>query len=149
MNLLWILLHAPKYSGECFFKFRLCRKVSIMGPREADMVPETFDRVELRGIRWEIVDSEPGSILLKPPPHVLILMIGSIILDEEGFAREIKTCQLLKEAKVGFGIKDAISVVTKLCLVKFNHAKDFDAFPLSGYRNGWLVSTTRPGLREG
>ena len=55
--------------------------------------------VHLGRVRWELVDFQPVSILAKPSPHVSILVVGSIVLNQNGPLPPVAARQLLQKSQ--------------------------------------------------
>ena len=94
---------------------------------------------------------QPIPIFFKPTPDILILVVGSIILDQmdlvfSGFA--VRGCHLFQEAQIRLSIKDGFSTVNEFSLLEINCAEDLDAFPGTRHRNQRLKTDTGPGLVE-
>jgi len=74
---------------------------------------------------------QPMAIGTEPPPHVGVLMIRGIVLDEDGALVAIVLSEQLKESQVGRGVEDAVLSVVESRASQLDSAQNFHrlAFP--------------------
>lgn len=95
---------------------------------------------------------QPFPVCLEPLPHVLILMVRSIVLNQmdlvfSGLAT--RGCYLFQETQIRFGIKDKFAAVIEPGILKINRAENFHALPSTRHWDQRLGSDAGPGLVEG
>ena len=90
-------LHFSKDTSEGGQQFGGVGEVPVVGSGSSRVLPKSFGRVELRGVRRQLVDFQPVSIGCEPGPDVAVFVIGGIVLDENGALSPIVDGQLLEE----------------------------------------------------
>lgn len=63
--------------------------ITVVGRLHAYVVPDWFDSVELRAIRWQQTKVEAVPVRGKPLPHFRCFMIRSIVVNQKHFLTAI------------------------------------------------------------
>src|SRR5258708_30230193 len=108
-----VALHFAKDAGERANQLGRLREIAIVGSGSPRVLPQSFRGIQLRRVRWELVDFQPMPIFGKPSPDVSILVVGSIVLNQNGSLRAIAPRQLLPESQVGGSIEDRVLAIGK------------------------------------
>ena len=88
---------------------------------------------------------QPASIGGEPPPYVGILVLGGVILNQNGPTPTIAPRQLFQKGEVGGGVEDGVLPVMETGLAQFDRAQDLHALALSRHRNFGRVADPAPG----
>jgi hypothetical protein len=123
-------LHVSKDAGQSGDQLGLAGEVAIVGSILSRVLPQPVGGVELRRVRGQLVHFEPWSIRLEPAPHLGILVIGGVVLNENGTAAAIVGGELIKEGQVGGSIKDGILLVMEAGMPEFDGAQDLHTLAL-------------------
>jgi hypothetical protein len=73
---------------------------------------------------------QPVAVGLEPAPHLSILVIRGVVLNEDRCRAAIVPGELMKEGQVGGSIEDGILPVVEAGLPEFDGAEDLDALAL-------------------
>jgi hypothetical protein len=103
----------------------LAGEVAIVGSILSRVLPQSLGGVELGRVRGQSVHFEPLSIRLELTPHLGILVIGGVVLNENGTAAAIVGGELIKESQVGRSIEDGILLVTEASMPEFDGPRIF------------------------
>lgn len=150
-DLIWIFLDSLKDTGQCFQQFLLGVKITIMSSRDSSIVPQPFGGIVLWRIGRQLMHFQPIPVFLEPAPNILILVVGSIILNQMDlvFSRfAAGCCYLFQEAQIHLSIKDRFTTVSEFSLLEIDGAENLDAFSGACHRNQRLEADTGPCLVE-
>ena len=75
-------MHIPEDPGQSGDQFTLTGEVAIMSSSFAGVLPQPFGGVELGRVGRELVDFQPVAVGFEPTPHLRVLMIRGVVLDE-------------------------------------------------------------------
>ena len=88
---------------------------------------------------------QPVAIGGEPLPYLGILVVRSVVLDQNGARAAIGARQLLQKAEVGVGVEDRVLPVVETRAPQFDGAQDFDALALSRDGDFRRVPDATPG----
>ena len=108
------------------------------------MMPDTFNRIELWRVGREIVHVKPITIMAEPSPHIFVLMIGCVVLNQNDWTGVIRRRDLLKKCQIRVGIEHLVTMIHETCGKQFDPSEDFHAFALASDRNFGLTALARP-----
>lgn len=77
-----VRLHLAEDSLERADEFGLTGKEAIVRSVFSRVLPEPLRRIELRRVRRQVMNVQPMPIGLEPTPHVGVLVVGSVVLDQ-------------------------------------------------------------------
>ena len=90
------------------------------------------------------MDIEPCPIRLEPSPHLGVLVIGGVVLDQNRSTPTIVSFQQVKKRQIAFGIENTISRVVKCRAIDLHGTQNLDAFACSGYGDFGRASDRAP-----
>ena len=90
-------LHFGKDTSEGGQQFGGVGEVPVVGSGSSGVLPKSFGRVELWGVRRQWVHFQPVSIGPEPGPYVAVFVVGGVVLDKNGALAPILGGQLLQE----------------------------------------------------
>jgi hypothetical protein len=73
---------------------------------------------------------QPVAVGLKPSPHLRILVIRGVVLNEDRSRAAIVPGELMEEGQVGGSIEDDLLAIVEVSLPEFDGAEDLDALSL-------------------
>ena len=88
---------------------------------------------------------QPASIAGEPLPNVGILVVGGIVLNQNGSTPPVAPRQLFQEGEVGGGVEDGVLPVMEAGVPQLDGAQDLDALAFSCNRNFGRVTDAAPG----
>ena len=91
---------------------------------------------------------QPISIGGEPLPYVGILVVGGIVLNQNGSTPPIAPRQLFQEGEVGGSVEDGVLPVMETGVPQFYGAQDLDALAFSCNRNFGRVTDAAPGRMQ-
>ena len=97
MDLRWRPDDAGQSSVQNRDKLRLGCVVAVVRRLHPDMMPDRFDGVELRAIRWEQAKVETVPLTGQPLPYFGRLMISRVIMDQKHFLSAIASGESVQE----------------------------------------------------
>ena len=71
------------------------------------------------------MDFDVSSVIGEPKPHLPILVIGSIVLNQMDLLGKVTSDQLLQVIDVGRCIEDLLKMVKETGRIELDRAKDF------------------------
>lgn len=92
---------------------------------------------------------QPVAVLPEPGPDVLVLMIGSVVLDQDGTSTTVALCKVLQEGEIRLGVEDLLGYVHEPGTIELDGAQDLDVFTFSGDRDLWWMADSCPGCVQG
>src|ERR1017187_6549411 len=98
----------------------------------AGVLPQPLGGVELGRVGRELVDFQPVPVGLEPAPDLGVLMIGGVVLNENGPAAAIMRGQAMQEIQVGARIEDRGLRIVEASTPKFDRAQDLHALTFAG-----------------
>ena len=104
-------------------------------------MPNPFRSIEFRGIRWQIIHFQPGSICFEPCPNILVLVITGIILYVINTMWIIITSEtLFQKGEIAVGIEHGSTLIQESRAVDIDAAEDLDTVARTGNRNERLAA---------
>src|SRR5216683_940670 len=88
---------------------------------------------------------QPMPVRFEPTPHLGILMVGGVVLNQDGSLAAISPSQLFEEAKVGGGVEDRVLSIVELRVPEFDSSQNLHALALSGNGDLWRATHAAPG----
>ena len=120
-----------------------------MGCILAGVLPQALGGIELGRVGRKLVDFQPVPIGLEPVPDFRVLMIRSVILNENGPAAAIVRGKSMQEVQIGGSIEDRGLPVVEAGTPKLDSAQDLDALAFTGDGDlGWMADPA-PGSVQG
>ena len=92
---------------------------------------------------------QPVSVGAEPVPDLGILVIGGVVLNQNGSPVTVVPRQLSEESQVRGSVESGILPVVEAGLPEFDGAQDFDALALPGDRNFRRPPDAAPGGVQG
>jgi hypothetical protein len=111
-------------------------------------MPDSFQSIEFWRVRGQIVDCDVSAMGGKPIPYLLVLVIGSIVLNQIDFLGKVTSDQPFQVNDIGRGIEDWLKMVKETACIEFDRAQNFQSLLLPGGGNFGLASYPCPGLVE-
>jgi hypothetical protein len=109
------------------------------------MLPESFGGVEFRRVGWQLMHRQPTPVGLKPSPDLRVLVIRSMILNQNRSLATIAPGELFEEAQIICGIKDRLLTIVEPRSPEFDGSKYFDVLALASDRNFHRAADPAPG----
>lgn len=88
---------------------------------------------------------QPMPVGFEPAPHAGVLVVGGVVLNQDGPLAAIAPGQLFEEADVGGGVEDGVLPIIELRAPQLDGSEDLHALALSGNRNFWRATHAAPG----
>ena len=88
---------------------------------------------------------QPVSIAGEPLPYVGVLMVGGVVLNQNGSTPAIAPRQLFQEGEVGCGVEDGVLPVMETGVPHLDGPQDLHALALSRNRDFGRVTDAAPG----
>ena len=88
---------------------------------------------------------QPMSIGGELLPYVGVLVVGGIVLNQNGSTPPVAPRQLFQEGEVGGGVEDGVLPVMEAGVPQLDGAQDLDALAFSCNRNFGRVTDAAPG----
>jgi hypothetical protein len=82
-------------------QFISCHKVPIVCPILSSVLPDSLRCVELGRVGRQLMYLQPIVITFEPCPYLAILVVGGVVLHQNGSTARIVPLELLEERKVG------------------------------------------------
>ena len=143
-------LHLPEDPGESLDEFARSREVAVVCPCPARVLPEPLGWVELRRVGRELMHFQPVAIGFEPAPHVGILVIGGVVLNQNRSLSAVSPGQLFQEREVGAGVEDGVLPVVETGPPELDGRQDLDALALSGDGDFGRTTDSAPsGIQSG
>src|SRR5260370_42075501 len=92
---------------------------------------------------------QPMPVGFEPIPHLGILMVGGVVLNQDGPLSAISPRQLFEEVEVGGCVEDCVLSIIELCAPEFDGSENLHALTLSSDRNFWRTTHSAPGSVQG
>ena len=140
-----MVLHLSEDPGQGADQFRSGREVPVVSSGLARGLPEALGGIELRGVRWQLVHFQPLAIGAEPIPYRSILVVGGVVLNQNGSTPPIAPCQLFQEGEVGGGVEDGVLPVMETGVPQFDGSQDLYALAFSCDRHFGRVADAAPG----
>lgn len=115
-----------------------------MCPGHSCMMPQSFNRIIFRRIRWEIINFYIFAMIFKPLPNIFVFMIRCIILNIKNMLTMVLFGNLFQKNKISFRVKNFIAMIIKFCVFYIDTPKYFNRISLPCYWNCWTMTTFRP-----
>jgi len=143
------MLHLAKYAIQRGLEFAPSREVSVMSAGLARVLPQPLRRIELRRVGRQLMNLQPVPVGSEPTPNVCILVVGSVVLDQNGPLPPVGARQLLQEGQVGAGVEYAVFSKMETSAPEFDGAQDLDIFAFSSDEDLRRVAHSTPGRMQG
>ena len=88
---------------------------------------------------------QPVPVGLEPGPNLAVLVVGGIVLNQNGALSTVSPCQLLQEAEVGSGVEDRALAILKTRAPQFDGTEDLHMLALAGDGNFRWPAYAAPG----
>ena len=92
---------------------------------------------------------QPMPVGFEPTPHLGILMVGGVVLNQDGSLAAISPSQLFEKAEVSGGVEDCVLSIIELRAPQFDGSENLHALALSGDRNFGRATYAAPGRVQG
>ena len=111
----------------------------------AGVLPQPFGGIQFRRVRGQLMHFQPMPVGLEPCPDLRILMVGSVVLNQNRSLPAVPSSELFEEAEVRVGIEDGVLAVIEPCAPKLDGAENLHALALSGYGDFRRAPDAAPG----
>ena len=91
---------------------------------------------------------QPVPVRAEPAPDIAVLVVGSIVLNQDGPLPAVSPSQLFQEGKLGGGIEDRILPIIKTRAPQFDGTEDLHVLALAGHGNCGRRPYAAPGGME-
>jgi hypothetical protein len=91
---------------------------------------------------------QPVPVGLEPGPNLAVLVVGGVVLNQNGPLCTVAPCQLLQEAEVGGGIEDYALAILKVRAPQFDSTENLHVLALAGNGNFRWPAYAAPGGAE-
>lgn len=122
------------------------RVVSVVGGLDPHVVPEGFDRIELRAVLGQRAEVKAMTVPLQPLSHLGSPVVSRVVVDQKDFLATVALRQPIEKGRVASTFKDIAVAVVEARPVQVNGPEDLLRVPLARRRNQRLLAATRPGL---
>jgi hypothetical protein len=117
-------------------------------PGLAGVLPEPFGWIEFGRVGWELMHFEPLAVAVEPAPDLPILVVGGVVLNQDGTAAALVRRKLLQKSEVAFGVEHAVPPVVEAGPLQFDRAQDLHALALPGDQDfGRMTDATPRGMQ--
>jgi hypothetical protein len=96
-----------------------------------------------------LVDFQPVAVGLEPAPDLGVLMIGGVVLNENGTAAAIMRGQAMQEVQIGGSIEDGGLAIVEAGTPELDSAQDLDALAFAGDGDLGRMTEPAPGSVQG
>ena len=117
----------------------------MVSSRAARVLPEPLGGIELRRVRRQLVDFQPVTVGPEPGPDLGILVVGSVVLDQDRPLPAIAARQLFPKGQVAPRVEDRVLAVRETRAPQFDGAQDLDAVALSRDSDFGRLADAAPG----
>ena len=142
-------MHIPEDPGQSGDQFGLAGEVAIMSSIFARVLPQPLGGIEFGRVRRELVDFQPVAVGLEPAPDLGVLMIGGVVLNENGPAAAIMRGKAMQKIQVGGSIKDRGLRIVEAGTPKFDRAQDLHALAFASDGDLGRMAEAAPGSVQG
>ena len=87
---------------------------------------------------------QPVPIGLEPVPDILVLVVRSVVLDEDRTTAAIVSRQLFQECSIGRRIEDRVLRIVEASAPQLDRSEDLNALSLSSYWNFRRTAQSAP-----
>jgi hypothetical protein len=112
-------------------------------------LPQPLGGIEFGRVGRELVDFQPVPVGLEPAPDLGVLMIGGVVLNENGTAAAIMRGQAMKEAQIGGSIEDGGLAIVEAGSPELDSAQDLHALAFAGDGDLGGMAEPAPGSVQG
>ena len=88
---------------------------------------------------------QPVPVGLEPCPDFAVLVVGGVVLNQNGPLPAVSPCQLLEESQICGGVENRLLAIIEARAPQFDSAQNLDALALSGDGNFWRIPYAAPG----
>ena len=148
-NLLRTALHALKDKCQSVIELLFGDEVSVVSARYAGVMPQSFRRIQFRGVGRQVDDCPPTTVRSKPSPDVTVFMIRRIVLNPDHTTWIVASRYLFQKIQISLCVEDLVATIEETSGVYLYTTKDLDAFPLPRDRNLRLTTEPRPCSVQG
>jgi len=138
-------LHLSEHSRQGADQLGFGREVTIVGPGLPRVLPEPLRGIELRRAGWRLMYVPPVAIRGEPAPHLGILVIGGVVLNQHRSAPAAAPRQLFQKGQAGRGVEDGVQPLVETGAPQLDGAQDLHAFAFSRHRSFGRTTDAAPG----
>ena len=120
-----------------------------MGGVFAGVLPEPFGGIKLGRVGRELVNFQPVAVGTEPTPNLRVLMVGGVVLNEDGPLATIMRGEALQKIQVGSSVEDRSLGIVEAGAPKLDGAQDLDALPFAGDGDLGRMTDPAPGSVQG
>ena len=120
-------------------------EVAVVGGVFASVLPEPFGGIEFGRVGRELMDFQPVPVGAEPAPNLAVLMVGGVVLDEDGPLAAIMRRETLQEIQVGGGIENRGLGIVEAGAPKLDGTQDLDTLAFAGNRDLGRMTDSAPG----
>src|ERR1019366_530397 len=124
-------------------------EVAIMGSVLTGVLPQPLGGIEFGRVGRKLVDFQPVAVGLEPAPDLGVLMIGGVVLNEDGTAAAIMGGQAMQEVQIGGSIEYGGLAIVEAGTPKFDSAQDLHALAFAGDGDLGGMAEPTPGSVQG
>lgn len=124
------------------------RVIAVVRGVHTHVMPERFDRVELRAVLGQRTQVKAMTVAPQPLSHLGSPVVGRVVVDQEDFLLPVALRQPVEKGRVAATFKDVATPVVEARPVQVEGAKDLLRVPLARRRDQRLVSAACPRLVE-
>jgi len=88
---------------------------------------------------------QPVPVGFEPSPDIAVLVVRSIVLNQNGSLAAVSPSQLFEESQIGAGIENRCLAIVEARTPQFDCAKNLHVMPLAGDRHLRRVPYPAPG----
>ena len=76
---------------------------------------------------------QPASVAIEPCPYFVVLVVGSVVLHQDGAAAAVMLSKFIKKPEVRYCVEDDVLFVVELRAEDINSSKNLHALTFSGH----------------
>lgn len=96
-----------------------------------------------------MVNLDMSAMLGKPVPHLLVLVVGGVVLNEMDLAEKVTSEHPFQIVEIRLSVEDLLEMVEETGGIQLDGAEDFQGFLLPGRGDLRLAPDPGPDLVEG
>jgi hypothetical protein len=113
------------------------------------VLPQSFGGIKLGRVGRKLVDFQPVALGFEPVPDFRLLVIGGVVLNENGPPAAVMRNKETEEVQIGASIEDGGLRIMEAGLPNFHGAQDLDAFAFPSDGNFRGMTDSAPGGMQG
>ena len=143
-------MHVRKHAGQRGEQIVAGGEVAVVGGVFAGVLPKPFGWIEFGRVGRELMDLQPVPVGSEPTPDLSVLVVGGVVLNENGPLAAIMRREALQKIQVGSGVEDRGLRIVEAGAPKLDGAQDLDALAFAGNRDlGWMSDSAPGGVQRG